>query len=93
MTHSKTASNATHGAPAAKKEPATGGAPPSKSDHISLKAKLMAELVTERKRILWPMRIKVLLKQAWSRDIQCRPSMAKIYETLTQELSGFLSCN
>jgi serine/threonine protein kinase len=43
--------------------------------------------------VLWPTRIKVLLKQAWSRDIHCRPSMAKIYETLTQELSGFSACD
>jgi hypothetical protein len=41
--------------------------------------------------VLWPTRIKVLLKQAWSRDIHCRPSMAKIYETLTQELFAFSS--
>jgi hypothetical protein len=93
MTSSKTATNVTHGAPASNEEPAVGGAPPSESDRISSKAKLMTELVTERKRILWPARIKVLHEQAWARDIHCRPSMAKIYETLTQELSGFSSCN
>jgi hypothetical protein len=49
MTRSKTASNATYGAPAPNGEPAVGGAPPSKSDRISSKAKLMAELVTEQK--------------------------------------------
>jgi hypothetical protein len=49
MIRSKMLANATHGARAPNKEPAMGGTPPSKSDHISLKAKLMAELVTERK--------------------------------------------
>jgi hypothetical protein len=45
--------NATHGAPTctANEEPAVGGAPPSEFDRISSKAKLMAELVTERKRV------------------------------------------
>jgi hypothetical protein len=51
MTRSKTAANATHGAPAPDEEPAVSGAPPSESDRISSKAKLMAELVTERKRV------------------------------------------
>jgi hypothetical protein len=52
MTRSKTAANVAHGAPAPNEEPAMDGAPPaSESDRISSKAKLMAELVTERKRV------------------------------------------
>jgi hypothetical protein len=51
MTRSKTAANATHGAPAPDEEPVMGGASPSKSDRISSKAKLLSELVTERKRV------------------------------------------
>ncbi len=49
MTGSKTLANAIHGAHLhpTKREPAVEGAPPTKSDRISSKAKLiMAELVT-----------------------------------------------
>jgi hypothetical protein len=49
MTHSKTATNATHGAPTPSGKPDVDGAPPAKSDVLSSKAKLMAELVTEQK--------------------------------------------
>jgi hypothetical protein len=48
-TRSKTLAKATHGAPTPNKESGMEGAPPAKSDVLSSKAKLMAELVTEQK--------------------------------------------
>jgi hypothetical protein len=51
MTHSKMLANAIHGASAPNKEPAVEGAIPARSGCISSKAKLMAELVIEWKRV------------------------------------------
>jgi hypothetical protein len=50
-TCSKTLTIATHGAPTPNDGPDVEGAPPAKSDVLSSKAKLLAELVTERKRV------------------------------------------
>ena len=51
MTRSKTSHNGTHGAPTPNVQPNEESVPPAESDRISSKAKLMAELVTERKRV------------------------------------------
>jgi hypothetical protein len=52
MTRSKTSPNGTRGAPTPNEQPIEEGPPPTaESDRISSKAKLIAELVTERKRV------------------------------------------
>jgi hypothetical protein len=52
MTRSKTSPNGPHGAPTPNNQPMEEGAPTTaESDRISSKAKLIAELVTERKRV------------------------------------------
>jgi hypothetical protein len=51
MTRSKTSHNGTHGAPTPNVQPNEEGAPLAESDRVSSKAKLIAELVTERKRV------------------------------------------
>jgi hypothetical protein len=51
MTRSQTLANATHGAPATMSSTDVEGVLPSESDLASSKSKLIAELVTERKRV------------------------------------------
>jgi hypothetical protein len=78
MTQNKTASNAIHGAPAPNEEPAMEGAPPTKSDHISLKAKLMAELVTEQRKWVYSLNME-LVKTINDNDV----SISKFQSTIT----------